>query len=354
MNTEKDIKNIIKPIIFWVGFPACGLLVKKVADEFKDELIIVATRPEVPFQGLEEYLGHKIIWFNNPNDIWEHREEFRDRNLVIHTGWRYEGWLKYDKFVKKKNNAKVIVSVDNRFRGDLRQMFGAIYFRLYLKRFFDAVLVPGKSGIKLMKFLGMDESKIYTGLYGAYEGIFQEVTPIENRNKEFLFIGQLIKRKSVDILIRAFKEYRKNGGSWNLRLVGNGPLGDICHGDGIILEDFAQPNEIAKKMNHAKALVLLSKDDNWGTVVCEAAACGMNILTTKTVGASEDIVREGINGTILNDITVSNIQKALFYFENLTEKILKDGSSVSKEIAKKYDSEAYFNSFMKMIVDSTK
>jgi glycosyltransferase involved in cell wall biosynthesis len=176
--------------------------------------------------------------------------------------------------MKKHQNAKIVAMVDNRYRGNLRQYLGAIWFRLYLKKYFDAVLVPGKSGQKLMKFLGMDPSRIYTGLYGAYEGIFNETNPIEIRNKEFLFVGQLIERKSVDVLIDAFKAYRQAGGAWHLRLVGDGPLKDICTGDGIILESFTEPKEIARKMNQARVLVLVSRDDNWGTVVCEGAACG--------------------------------------------------------------------------------
>ncbi len=351
MTTDQKKINDIKTIIFCYEFPVCGLLLKKVATELGKNLIIVSTRPKVPFSHLEEMLGHKIIWLDNANDIWQRKEEFGDRNLIIHTGWRYSGWLKYDTYMKKKCGAKVVVQVDNRYRGDLRQFMGAIWFRLYLKKFFDAVLVPGKGGKKLMKFLGMAESRIYTGLYGAYEGIYKEITPIENRNNEFLFIGQLIKRKSVDVLISAFKAYREKGGTWNLRLVGNGPLRDICSGNGIIVEDFAQPDEIVEKMNHAKVLVLPSKDDNWGTVVCEAAACGMKLITTRAVGASEDIVTDGINGTILNSPTKHNILKTFFYYENLSEQILKKGSNFSKEIARGYDSRAYFNSITKIFND---
>jgi glycosyltransferase involved in cell wall biosynthesis len=343
---EETEKKEIKPIIFWEGFPACGLLVKKVADTFGDDIIILATRATVPFSGIEEKLGHRIIWIDDANDIGKRKEEFHDRNFIIHTGWRYRGWLKYDQKMKKYNNAKVVVAVDNRYRGDLRQYAGALWFRLCLKKYFDAALVPGKSGEKLMQFLGMDPSRIYTGLYGAYEGIFKETVPIEKRNKEFLFVGQLNERKSVDVLITAFKKYRQRGGTWNLRLIGDGPLKDICQGEGIIVEGFAQPDIIAQKMNNAKVFVLPSRDDNWGTVVCEAAACGMHVIAAKTVGASEDIIRKEINGTVIN--SPAELEKIFSLFENMSEDMLKEGSKISKEIAGNYDSNAYWKTFLKM------
>lgn len=341
----------IKPIVFWEGFPACGLLLKQVIKQFKNDLVIVATKPAVPFQNLEELLGHKIIWLDDANDIWNRKAEFSDRNFVVHTGWVHKGWLKYDKFVKEKNDAKVVVAVDNHFKKNFRQFIGAFYFRLVLKKYFDAAFVPGREGQKLMKYLGMPENRIYVGNYGAYEEIYKDTKPIEERSDEFLYVGQLNTRKSVDILIDAFNIYRQNGGKWNLRILGDGPLRDICKGEGIIFEGFTQPHEVAKKMSDSKVFLLISREDHWGTVVCEAAACGMNLITTKTVGATVDIVRNNINGIVLDDIKSEHLVDVFIYYEQLEEKILINGSRVSKGIAKGYDSYAYYASFMKIIYD---
>ena len=142
-------KNI-KPLIFWEGFPACGLILKQVVNEFGANLKILATRSAVPFQDLENILEHEIIWLDDANDIWARRHQFSDRNLIIHSGWRYGNWLKYDKWIKNKNNAKIILSIDNKFYGSFRQYIGAIWFRLHLRRNFDSVLVSGRASAKLM------------------------------------------------------------------------------------------------------------------------------------------------------------------------------------------------------------
>jgi glycosyltransferase involved in cell wall biosynthesis len=344
MNADGHLPNTLRPILFWSGFPVCGLLLKKVAREFGENVVICGTKGAVPYEGLEEELGHDIVWFDDPNDIWERRGEFSDRNLIFHSGWSFPGWHKYDRLMRRKG-AKVVVMADNRYRGTLRQRLGAFWFRVALKRRFDAALVPGEDGKKLLAFLGMDESRIFTGLYGAYEGIYTEVVPIENRNREFLFVGQLIKRKAVDILLEAFREYRKKGGTWSLRLVGHGPLAGLCHGDGVTLEGFSQPDAVAQKMNAARVLVLPSRDENWGTVVCEAAACGMHLITSKSVGASADIVRNGENGIVLEQLDAAELQKAFFECERMPEGRLREGSRISKEIARRFGSDAFFGTF---------
>ncbi len=341
----------IKPIVFWEGFPACGLLLTQVIKHFKGNIIITATKPVVPFENLEKILSHEIIWLDNPNDIYDRKDEFDDRNFVMHTAWAHKGWLQYDNFIKTKNGAKVIVVVDNHFKNNLRQKVGAIYFRLFLNKYFDAAFVPGREGQKLMKFLGMPEDKIYVGNYGAYEEIYKDTNPIEQRENEFLYVGQLNIRKSVDILMDAFSTYRKNGGSWNLRILGSGELKNICNGDGVIFEGFTQPHKVVEKMNNAKVFLLISREDHWGTVVCEAAACGMNLITTKTVGATVDIVRNNINGVVLDKISSNSLVDAFNYYEQLDTELLVNGSKVSKGIAKGYDSFAYYTAFMKMIYD---
>ncbi len=355
MDTERGPRRGPKPIIFWYGFPACALLLKRVADELKENVVICGTKDVVPYayEELERMLGHRIVWLDTQDDIWERRNEFADRNLIIHSGWNSKGWRKYDRAMRKLTGAKAAILVDNRYRGDLRQRLGALWFRLFYRRIFDTAIVPGKEGRKLMKFLGLRQENIYTGLYGAYEGIYAETRPIEQRNKEFLFVGQLIRRKAVDILLEAFQNYRNAGGTWTLRFVGGGDMKDECQGDGVVCEPFSQPHLVAEKMNNARVLILPSRDDNWGTVVCEAAACGMHLITSKNVGASADIVRDGVNGIVLEHKTVSvdDIEKALFAYEKMPEERLREGSKISKEIASHFNSKALFETFKRIAGD---
>lgn len=340
-----------KIIVFWEGFPVCGLLLHKVIKNYKDNVTVLATRPSVPFELLEDMLGKKIIWLKDPNDIWDRREEFNDAGLVIHTAWNHRGWLQFDKYVKRRNEAKVICVVDNNYKGNLRQFLGSLYYRVVKKRYFDGVFVPGRQGQKLMRFFGVPYNRIYLGNYGAYEKIYRRTGVWRNRSNEFLYVGQLNKRKSVDVILSSFDKYRHNGGTWNLRILGNGELRGLCKGDGVIYEGFAQPEMVAKKMNSAKVFLLISREDHWGTVVCEAAACGMNIITAKTVGSSDDIVRNNINGVVLDKIQENELIQAFNYYENSSDELMEYGSDVSVSIATGYNSSAYYAAFSKMVHD---
>ena len=333
-----------RPLIFWEGFPPCGLMIKRVSDRFGEDLVVMGTRAAVPFEGLEQELGRKIIWLDSPNDIWERRHEFADRNLIIHTGWVHKGWLKFDRWMKARG-ATIVFAADNSFKGNLRQAIGAIWFRLLLRRHFDAAIVPGRTSRRLLEFLGMPPTRIFEGYYGAYEGLYHAGPPIESRAREFLFVGQLIERKGVDVLLEAYHLYRNAGGTWDLRIVGSGPLADRCTGAGIIFDGFCQAAAVSDKMRNASALVVPSREDHWATVVCEAAAAGTPVIASKWVGASVDLIRHGINGLVFHKMEPAALAAALETMENWSDESRQTASTISLALAGTYRSTAYQASF---------
>ncbi len=315
---------------------------------FGDRLRLLGTRAAVPFEGLEEMLGRKIDWLDDPDDIWERREEFADCNLILHTGWMHPGWLRFDRWMRARG-AKVMVAVDNSFKRNARQFVGALWFRLWLRQHFDAAFVPGHSAATLMRFLGMPAERIFTGYYGAYEDIYFAGPPITERRKEFLFIGQLIERKGVDVLLDAFARYRRAGGDWGLRMLGSGPMEARCHGEGIEFEGFAQARLAAQRMREARCLVLPSREDHWGTVVCEAAASGALLITSRWVGATPDLVRSGINGYVFHAMEAEALARDMARLANWDAEALTHGQAVSLGLAKGYTSQSYaagFRNFM--------
>jgi glycosyltransferase involved in cell wall biosynthesis len=339
-----------KIIFFWEGFPVCGLLLTKLKKDYGKNLTIVATKPNVNFPDFElEYPYLDILWLNNANDIWSLKSNYINYNIVIHTGWNHKGWIKFSTYLKKLNNAKIIFTVDNIFINSFKQYLGAIYFRLFLKPKYNAVFVPGNRSTKFMNFLGMSSNKIFTGYYGAFEEIYVKSNDILKRHNEFLFIGQLITRKGLHVLIEAYKLYRKKGGNWTLRISGNGPLEQYCYGEGISYEGFLTPKECALRMNHSKCLILPSNIEHWGTVVCEAAATGMMLLLSERVGSSDDILRNGINGLIFENNSISDLEKKMSLISTWDDIRVSHASEVSISISKGYNSQSFYNSITSMI-----
>lgn len=334
------IQTEIRPLIFWEGFPPCGLLTQDLVRYYGDRLCLLGTRAAVPFEGLEDLLGRRIDWLESPNDIWERREEFASCNVIVHTGWAHPGWLKFDRWARRRG-AKVVVAVDNCWKGNLRQWIGAAWFRLYLRSHFDAALVPGHSATRLMRFFGMPRDKIFTGYYGAHEAIYHPGPPLSQRRAEFLFVGQLIHRKGVDVLLEAFKRYREGGGTWNLRIMGAGPLAERCTGNGIVFEGFGQARYVAQRMAEARCLILPSREDHWGTVVCEAMACGTPVIASRWVGASEDLIRTGVNGWVFNKMMPESLADGMRQVSNWSTEAMENAQRCCVGLASGYGAASY-------------
>ena len=119
----------------------------------------------------------------------------------------------------------------------------------------------------------------------------------------FLFCGQMIPRKGVDVLVRAFDALVVAGARARLLLVGRrADLDDMLRPvsaatkDRISYEGFITPDRLPEVFERADVFVLPSRHDGWGVVVNQAMAAGLPIICTEAVGAGFDLVRDGVNG----------------------------------------------------------
>jgi glycosyltransferase involved in cell wall biosynthesis len=121
----------------------------------------------------------------------------------------------------------------------------------------------------------------------------------------FLFSGQMIVRKGVDLLLTAFSSLARERNDVALVLLGDGPLrsaweagiepsirGRVC------FVGHVDQAELPRYFLAADALVFPSRYDGWAVVVNEGCAAALPIITTSSVGASRDLVVDGSNGYI--------------------------------------------------------
>jgi len=127
--------------------------------------------------------------------------------------------------------------------------------------------------------------------------------PRRERPFTFLFSGQLIERKGVDLLLRAFEEACRERSDLHLRIAGDGPLRrrleeavPISIRDRVKFLGFIPWEQLPATYAAADALVVPSRHDGWALVVNEALAAEMPIIASDAVGAAFDLVREGITG----------------------------------------------------------
>lgn len=119
----------------------------------------------------------------------------------------------------------------------------------------------------------------------------------------FLFCGQMIRRKGVDLLVAAFDRLVASGLDVRLILTGReADLPEFLAGRSpaarsrIAYEGFQPPDHLPEIFSRADVLVLPSRHDGWGVVVNQALGAGLPVITSDAVGAGLDLVEDGVNG----------------------------------------------------------
>lgn len=125
--------------------------------------------------------------------------------------------------------------------------------------------------------------------------------PIE----EILVVGQLVKRKNIDIVLRAFARLVERSGRQELALkvVGTGPMGqdlrDLAASLGIsqqvVFCNQLPREEVLQLMEAADIFVLVSSTETFGLVYIEAMAKGCITIGTKGEGI-DGVLVDGENG----------------------------------------------------------
>lgn len=130
-----------------------------------------------------------------------------------------------------------------------------------------------------------------------------EAPPAEGRPHEpvrFLFVGQLIERKGIQVVLDAFAQV--DGGE--LRIVGDGPLRPAVEAaaarDGrITLTPYLDPAALARVYREVDVFVLPSLYEVWGMVVNEALRAGAPAIVSDQVASADDLIRAGENGVVV-------------------------------------------------------
>lgn len=148
--------------------------------------------------------------------------------------------------------------------------------------------------------------------------------PIKIQSKlVFLFVGQLIKRKGIDILIKSIQYLTANYINWEFRIAGSGELESILlesiknNGNVKFLGLINDKKIIDSEYLNADILFLPSYFDGWGAVVNEALSKSCSLLVSENAYAVNGILQNGKNGFKFNPHDF-NALKRIFdnYFAN--------------------------------------
>lgn len=167
-------------------------------------------------------------------------------------------------------------------------------------RFFrsmDAVVVPGAAAADALRELGVSADRIVEGFNAVDVERFAAVAsraPLTGGHR-FVYIGQLISRKNVDGLIRAFAQCAQPGDT--LTIVGNGDMGPRLQslaeeegGEGSIrFAGNVAYDDLPTLLADQHTLVLPSFEEVWGLVVNEALAAGRHVVVSDQAGVAPSV-----------------------------------------------------------------
>lgn len=302
-------------IVFaWDGFPqyaarCVGAFVKTTSER----VVVVGTRPDVPIEGMEQCCGCEVIWIERTDERPLATLIGELPRVIVLSGWSIPAYNRYRDEVRL-NGGRAVAMCDNNFVFSLKECLRAIRFRLLFRGKYDAFFVPGKNGVKLLRFYGVPRDRIQTGMYAADATLFKSGKPLSERMKKVVYVGRFNERKNVLRLVRAFQ--KTNCQDWSLELYGAGPLKTELmelskNSPNIKINSFLQPAALAAKYQEARIFILPSVSEHWGVVVHEAALSGCLLLLSHHIGSADDFLENGVNGFSFDPLSVGDMARVM-------------------------------------------
>lgn len=214
-------------------------------------------------------------------------------------------------------------------------------FKSVILSVYGAGLVAGRRQVAYFKFLnfrrrllvkgydtvGVDRIRSEAGIGPRSERDAGDCYPVPSAPglpfgaRNFVFVGRFVSKKNLFVLLEAYGAYLRMAGhdARRLVLIGDGPDGPMLRaridtlgiGGMVDLPGFKSSSGVAIALSKALALILISTEEQWGLVVNEALAFGLPIIASQTVGACDTLVRNLINGFIVESHSVEAIAFAM-------------------------------------------
>jgi len=149
-----------------------------------------------------------------------------------------------------------------------------------------------------------------------------------SKTVSFMACGELIRRKGIDVLIKAFQRAAESRPDISLTIVGDGPDRESLNAS--VREEYrnqiefrgATPfHERAKAFAGADVFIHAARHDGWGVVIQEAMAAGLPVVATRQTGAAYDLVKEGENGFLIEAEDEVTLAERISWFADHRQEI---------------------------------
>ncbi|MGV0026189.1 glycosyltransferase family 4 protein [Phormidesmis priestleyi] len=230
-----------------------------------------------------------------------------------------------------------------------------LFFRRRMIQFTDACITNSDAGqTYLIDVLKTQPERVFARPYevpdaAALLGRIKEQEPAalkEAPRPVFLFVGQLIPRKGLHLLIEACAVLRSWGyQDYTLVVVGDGSdrhqleiLSRDRELDNIRWEGWVAYDELGSYFCNADVFILPTLEDTWGMVVLESMVFGKPVLCSNHAGAVE-MVADGENGYVIDPNDSKQLADRMSQFIKDPDLAKKMGER-SQQMIEKYEPES--------------
>ncbi len=274
-------------------------------------------------------------------------------SIVICAGWIDKVYLAVCKNLP--SSIVKVITMDNHWKGNVKQMLGLIYAKLFITPIFNYCWVPGEKQKCYALKLGFLPNKIKKGFYCADVKAFNkayeqnEIAKSQKFPHVFLYVGRYVDFKGLDELWQAFNETKKASDTdWELWCAGTGPLAPIRM-DGIKHLGFIQPAGLLDLMKQTGVFVLPSRVEPWAVSVQEFACAGFPIVLSNKVGAREMFLDKGKNGWEFEAENKNSLKNILNEVIATPDNMLCEMGKQSHGIGNKFKTEDWTSVIYKMM-----
>lgn len=217
-------------------------------------------------------------------------------------------------------------------------------FIKYLEKNFDKIFCRSKAIYQIFKkyeLHNLSDEIIYSGVPPIKCNIKEKEKLFEEKKIKFLYVGKLIKRKNLDILIKALSQIINV--EWELNVIGDGPMAkkyiklvnQLDLSNKVFFLGKKEKKEVFKYMQESHVFCMPSIRETLGLVYIEAMACGCITIGTKNEGI-DGIIIDKVNGFLTN-ANVKELTKVIL-------KIINSDVNSKKRISKEaIDTGNYYN-----------
>lgn len=190
-----------------------------------------------------------------------------------------------------------------------------------LVKYSSGCIVPGSASKKYVQSINKKTKVLLVPNAINNKRIKQKNT--NNNIPIILYVGRFSKEKNIIFLLEIIKKLEQKY-KFYVWLIGYGP-------EKIKIKSYIEKNKISsiKKLEYgsydqiahiyskADIFVLPSKQEPWGFVINEAMAAGLPVISSNTVGATQDLLEDGYNGYLFKSGNYRELEeKIIFLLKN--------------------------------------